>query len=122
MTRDQIKELLETNDLAVCRALVALNEKQTETERNSEQTINNNNQGFRPCHARMGTSMAKQYLTRNFLSAKQIAYWRKPMACGNTRIGIYATQLAKIAENKKKAKEALPIEAEYIRIEREMIT
>ena len=77
MNKQQIIELLKTNDKAVARALVALNARQTDSEQATEETRVRNGQGFRPCHARMGTSMANFYQHRGYLTAKQIAYWRK---------------------------------------------
>lgn len=106
MTKDQIVRLLETDDRAIARALVVLNELQTADEQRSEDTKYLNGQGFRPCHARMGTSMAKFFLRNNYLTPKQIAYWRKLMNCGNMRIGIYWKQLAEAAERKAAVKAA----------------
>ena len=100
LAKETIVALLMKNDKAVARALVVLNKNQTATEQRSETTINRNGEGFRPCHARMGTSMANFFTARGFLTAKQVAYWRKPMACGNSRIGIYWHQLALAAEQK----------------------
>jgi hypothetical protein len=54
-----------------------------------------NFKGFRPCHARMGTSMAKFFQGRGYLTSKQAAYWRVRDKKGNMRIGIYANQLLK---------------------------
>ena len=99
-TKAQIVEMLATNDKAVARALVALNARQTSDEQTSEHTKYDNGRGFRPCHARMGTSMANFYTRFGTLSAKQIAYWRKPMKDGNMRIGIYAGQLLQVAAEK----------------------
>lgn len=96
-TRDQIVELLRTRDAAIARALVALNHRQTATEQISETTTHRNGEGFRPCHARMGTNMANFYLSRGYLSSKQIAYWRQPMKNGKMRIEIYANQLLQVA-------------------------
>jgi len=98
--KDFICNLLATNDKAVARALVVLNEHQTHVEQANEETRFRNGEGFRPCHARMGTSMAKFFTARGFLTAKQIAYWRKPMACGSMRLGIYWKQLATAAAAK----------------------
>lgn len=103
LNKDTLVKLLATNDRAVARALVVLNEHQTRDEQVQENTKYLNGEGFRPCHARMGTSMAQFYLRRGFLTAKQVAYWRKPMADGNMRIGIYWKQLALAAEAKAKA-------------------
>ena len=97
VTKAQIVELLLTNDRAVARALVVLNERQTITEQSSEHTINNNGVGFTPADARMGTSMAKFYAKFGRLSEKQIAYWRKPNRRGVARICKYAGQLVDAA-------------------------
>ena len=97
-TRQQILDLLRTNDLAVARALVALNDRQTEDEQAAEHTRYLNGRGFRPCHARMGTSMAKFFAARGYLTEKQVAYWRRPMKDGRSRIEIYAGQLLEVAE------------------------
>jgi hypothetical protein len=100
LSKETIVSLLLNNDKAIARALVVLNQHQTASEQASESTILHNGEGFRPCHARMGTSMATFFQRRGFLSPKQIAYWRKPMSDGNTRIGIYWKQLALAAEQK----------------------
>lgn len=103
-SRTEIVNLLKNNDRAVARALVVLTERQTADEQVSENTKYHNNRGFRPCHARMGTSMAKFFKARGYLSPKQVAYWRKPMAGGKMRIEIYAGQLLEIAKAKAAAK------------------
>lgn len=103
LTGTDIVKLLETNDKAVARALVVLYERQTEDEKASENTRHHNNRGFRPCHARMGTSMAKFYLRNGYLSPKQVAYWRKQGKEG-MRISIYWRQLLDAAHRKAAAK------------------
>lgn len=95
-----IVSLLKTNDRAIARALVVLTERQTADEQAAETTKYQNGQGFRPCHARMGTSMAQFYTRNGFLSDKQVAYWRKPMRDGRMRIEIYAGQLLEIAHQR----------------------
>ena len=97
-TRAQIVELLKTRDAAVARALVVLTQRQTVSEQATESTQYRNGEGFRPCHARMGTSMANFYQRRGYLSPKQIAYWRQPMKDGKMRIEIYANQLLAAAQ------------------------
>lgn len=104
MNKEQIVALLKTDDRAIVRALLVLNANQTATEQSSEQTINRNGEGFRPCHARMGTSMAKFFKARGYLSPKQIAYWRKPMKNAEMKIAIYWRQLAEAAAAKAAAK------------------
>jgi len=93
-----IVELLRTNDKAVARALVALTKRQTADERVQESTKHRNGEGFRPCHARMGTSMAKFYERNGYLSPKQVAYWRGRMKDGKMRIEIYAGQLYTVVQ------------------------
>ena len=100
LNKQAIAELLSTNDRAVCRALVLLNERQTRDEQTSENTKYNNGRGFRPCHAFMGTRMANFFSQRGFLTAKQLAYWRRPMASGDMKLAIYWKQLAEEAEAK----------------------
>ena len=108
LSKEQIVQLLATNDKAVCRALVLLNERQTSDEQAGETTRYDNGRGFRPCHAKMGSSMAKQIARKGRLelSPKQLEYWRKPMACGNMKIGIYWKQLQEEAAKKAAAKPA----------------
>ena len=103
MNKLQIVELLRTNDKAVARALVVLNERQTSDEQASENTRYRNGRGFRPCHARMGTSMAKFFTKTGFLTTKQVAYWRRPDKNGGMRIQIYAAQLLEVATDKAAA-------------------
>ena len=94
-SREHIEKLLVTNDRAIARSLVALNERQTHDEKESESTFYRNGKGFRPCHAHRGSSMAKFYQERGFLTPKQIAWWRIPSPkTGKPRIAIYARQLA----------------------------
>ena len=104
VTKAEIINLLRTNDRAIARALVVLADRQTADEQASESTRHDNGRGFRPCHARMGTSMAKFFRARGYLSAKQVAYWRAPMKTGQMRIEIYAGQLVDAAQIKAAAK------------------
>jgi len=103
LTKEALVSLLLTNDKAVARALVHLKNRQNVDEQLDEATKYQNGRGFRPCHARMGTSMAKFYENRGFLSPKQVAYWRVRDATGTPRIGIYWAQLAEEAMKKKTA-------------------
>ena len=103
MNKTEIVELLKTNDRAVARAVFVLNERQTADEQNSEATKYHNGVGFTGADARMGTSMAKFYSRTGYLTAKQIAYWRKPNKNGVMRIAKYAGQLLEIAETKARA-------------------
>ena len=93
LDKPSLIKLLETNDKAVARARVVLNERQTTDEQSAQTTRYHNCRGFKPCHARMGTSMANFYSRRGFLSPKQLAYWRKVDKNGSMRIGCYWKQI-----------------------------
>jgi hypothetical protein len=103
LTGTDIVALLRSNDKAVARALVVLKDLQTADEQVSESTRHLNGKGFRPCHARMGVSMAKFYERNGYLSPKQLAYWRKEGKEG-MRIAIYWRQLLAAAHRKAEAK------------------
>ena len=103
MNKQDIVQLLMSNDKAIARALVVLNERQTAVERSAESTINRNGEGFTPADARMGTSMAQFYSKRGYLTEKQLGYWKKPNAKGVWRICKYAGQLLEIANQKAAA-------------------
>jgi hypothetical protein len=107
VTKAEIVTLLKTNDKAIARALVALNERQTASEQVQETVISRNGEGFRPCHARMGTSMANFFSRFGYLSPKQVAYWRKLDRTGKMRIEIYAGQLLIVAQAKAATKAIL---------------
>jgi len=95
-----IYTLLETKDAAVARALVVLLENQTNDEQRTDSTRVHNGKGFRPCHAYMGTRMAKFFLQRGYLTPKQVAYWRAPQKNGKMKIAMYWRQLQESAERK----------------------
>ncbi len=100
-TKETIIQLLERNDTAVGRALVALNKRQTADEQVDKTTRVHNSMGFRPCDAYMGTSLAKWFEEKGFLTAKQLAWCRKPNSKGKIRISCYAGQLLKVIEENK---------------------
>lgn len=102
-TKETIVALLKNNDKAIMRALVVLNNRQNVDEQINETTKYKNDRGFRPCHAKMGTSMAKFYERNGYLSPKQIAYWRCTDKNGNMRLAIYWRQLLEEAEKKSAA-------------------
>lgn len=105
LTGTDIVNLLKTNDKAVARALVVLKNRQTADEQVQKDSKYRNGQGFRPAHARMGTSMAEFYEKHGYLSEKQIAYWRKEGKQG-MRISIYWKQLLAAAHEKAAEKAA----------------
>lgn len=104
LTADEIRHKLMTDDRWLCRALVALNDRQTADEQRTETTRYRNDRGFRPAHAKRGTSMAQFYLRTGFLTPRQKAWWRATTGSGKTRIEIYANQLLKVAAEKQAPK------------------
>ena len=111
MNKQIIVNMLATDDRAVARALLVLNQRQTAEEQATENTRYLNGRGFRPCHARMGTSMAKFFQRTGYLTPKQIAYWRAKDRSGSMRIGIYWAQLLEEAQAKaqRRAAEQRPV-------------
>lgn len=99
LTKSAIIELLRNNDKAVARALLVLFNNQTADEQQAEGTKHHNGKGFRPCHAKKGTGMAKQFIRTGSLSNAQVRYWRVTGREG-MRIGIYAGQLIEAAKAK----------------------
>lgn len=105
-TKEKILELLETNDKAVGRALVAIHKRQTESEKFARMTTQSNGVGFTSSDARPGSGMAEFFLKMGYLTPKQLAYWRGKNKTGRSRIGKYWNQLlseAKRQENLKKS-------------------
>lgn len=102
LTKESIVNMLQNDKRAVARALVVLTARQTADEQASEHTRYLNGRGFRPCHARMGTNMARFFKQNGYLTDRQIAYWRVKDKTGAMRIGIYAGQLLEEATLKQK--------------------
>lgn len=103
MDKQYILNLLQSNDKAIARALVVLNQRQTRSEQICEHTSEHNGVGFTPADARMGTSMANFYTKRGYLTEKQLAYWKKPNKNGVWRICKYAGQLLDVAKSNSAA-------------------
>lgn len=99
LTKSAIIDLLKNNDKAVARALVVLKDRQTFDEQIAKDSKYRNYRGFRPAHAKMGTSMAEFYEKHGYLSEKQITYWRREGKQG-MRIAIYWRQLIEAAKEK----------------------
>ena len=89
-TIQEIRELLQTNDRAVMRAIWVLYERQTATEKASHCTIEDNGVGFNAFDAEFLTSLAEQAEQRGWLTPRQIQAGRKAVMK-------YAGQLVRIA-------------------------
>jgi hypothetical protein len=101
LDRDNIVQLLRQNDRAVGRALVALAERQTAEDDPLDLGFRAG-RGFRHCHTRLGTNMAKFFQEHGHLSPGQLAYWRERQRDGRSRIEVYANQLLDISREKAK--------------------
>lgn len=91
--KTSIQELLARNDKAICRAVVAIFERQDQDEQEEEQTKSLNNRGFNQKDAKIMTSIAKWYLEKGWLSPKQ-------MRVARNRMPKYWRQLLEVAEQK----------------------
>lgn len=91
---EKIRALLRENDKAVMRGIVAIYKRQTDEEQSSEITREHNGIGFGAFDAQFMTSLAKQILSKGFLTQTQ-------MAVGRNKIIRYARQLASIAEERE---------------------
>lgn len=94
-TEDKIVDLLNTNDRAVERAIVAIYERQTADEKQTEHTRHDNQVGFRQNHAKRMSYYARLIKRGNRLYPAQLSLARSWMK-------MYRRQLADIA-NKKEA-------------------
>ena len=74
-----LKQQISTRDNQALKALVTVFNKQTEDEHMAEDVRVYNNMGFTPFDAEFMTSLAKQYISKNYLSPKQLAYVKKIM-------------------------------------------
>lgn len=101
-TKEEIQALLNTNDQAVIRGLLAIYNRQTADEKSSESTNHENKMGFNGTDARFGSSLAKQILDWQAAPVKKFAKPLSPnqLAKGRKIIYKYAGQLTKIANGK----------------------
>ena len=76
-TREQIDEILNTNDRAVERAMVRLYELQTQDEQQSSTTRVHNGQGFGSWYAQKGSYYARWVQSGRSLSGRHLDNARK---------------------------------------------
>lgn len=97
MNSEQIENLLMTNDRAVGRALVRIFERQTEDERQTNDTRVYNMRGFTGADARSGSITAKYFIKHGSLQPWMLEKWRKPgPKSGKPRICKYVGQILKV--------------------------
>ena len=91
-TQDEIKALIENNDVMVKHSVLKLYDCQTVYEKRDAVTAESNNVGFNYYDAPFLTSIAQQLKIGYSLSEKQLKETRR-------RIRKYSKQLTKIANN-----------------------
>lgn len=93
--KEKIQKLLQENDKAVYRAILAIYSRQTEHEKNCDATHAENGIGFGAFDAEIMSSFAKQIQRGFTLTTKQ-------MNIARPKIMRYHRQLAEIAEQREK--------------------
>ena len=89
-TKLEIKQMLAVSNNALIRSLLAIYNKQTDSEKNAGQTQEDNGIGFNGIDSDILSQYAEFYKLRGFLSPKQLVIVRKKMPK-------YAGQLVRIA-------------------------
>lgn len=78
-TKEEVKNLISTNEKACLKALLLIYKNQTLDEQKSESTKYTNGVGFSGLDAELLSSFAKQVEQRGFLTPKQLVYCFKKM-------------------------------------------
>ena len=107
VTRESLQAMLSNENtnyvkMVVGRALVAIFNNQTESEKSENDTEERNGIGFSGADARSGTLTAKSFLKNKTLADWQLEKWIAPQKNGFARLTKYAKQLDEIAQAKKK--------------------
>lgn len=99
-TKDSILALIDSNDKAVGRAVVAIYRRQTQEERNAEATLKHNNVGFNSYDARYLSYVATYYMRHQQLTGKHLAKAR-------SKVRKYWKQLLEIANDNQSKREVV---------------
>lgn len=89
---DRLRNRIELKDSTAIHALVFIYDKQVEDEKSNGDVRYHNGVGFTLQDAKMGSSFAKWYLDKGFLTGKQ-------MACVKKMITKYAGQIVELKIN-----------------------
>lgn len=109
LTKQQVSELILTNDRAVERALICLFRRQTRAEQSSNTTQLHNDIGFTHADSHWGCINAKMVLGGKRLTPFQLEQWRKLDRRGTPRLAKYWRQLSEEATRKEQGR--LPLAA-----------
>lgn len=74
---DRLRSQIEAKDATAIHALMFIYDKQNEDEKHYEDVKHRNGVGFKPQDAKRGSAFAKWYLSKGFLTNKQIACVKK---------------------------------------------
>jgi len=100
-TPEKVLFHLETSDQWLERAILVLYARQTELEKLSGCTIDDNDRGMQQADAKLFGEYARKLLSGSRLNADEISECRKPWCRGRVpviRIGKYRKQIVKIIE------------------------
>jgi hypothetical protein len=105
VTRTSLQTMIDQADdikvqHVIGRALVALFQRQTESEKSTNDTHNENDIGFSGADAKSGSLTAKYYLKHKKLEQWQIEKWTKRSKNGYARLTKYHKQLNDVAVRK----------------------
>lgn len=107
--KEDIKHLLETNDLAVLRGFIRIFQLQTEDEKVCEETQHHNNVGFTGRDGNFMSSVANQFVQSGTMTIGQF----RPI---KRRMIKYAGQLTKIANGEIKVPQfSMKIYSDWLR-------
>jgi hypothetical protein len=106
VTKQSLQQMLDAADAEkraqiVGRALRVLFERQTEAEKQSNDTRVNNSIGFASCDAKAGSIAAKYFIKHSTLLPWQMERWLARQRDGKARICRYVRQLDEVAQAKK---------------------
>ena len=97
LTRAALNSLLDSNPVAVERAILRLDSLQTASERAGRYTTQRNHVGFSQSWAGFGSSVASQIRKGYRLSAKQVAVARKCAKFHGSQLVEFATATGRFA-------------------------
>jgi hypothetical protein len=94
--KHQIIESIQNNNKAAVKALKIILSHQTTAEQFMGDVQDHNNEGFRPCDAKIMTSMAKFYDRKGYLTPKQITIVKDRMVHYHRQLLEHAVKNGKI--------------------------
>lgn len=99
-TKEAIRAKLETSDVLVERATLAIYARQTADEQSAQTTAHSNGMGFNGTDAFIMSSFAEQILANKYGKAEGLRLSKKQMEIARKKILKYSGQLLEVAEQK----------------------